>query len=237
MSRIYFHSPSGDTELRGSERKNMGYITGNILQSSVGPIDDFNGESWLRRLLPLDHWVVKSASPLKDVVGLFMRSQSETDGFVYNGQTLPMFDLALNTALFSGSDPVKLLARLHAQCEIHCYVTGENRQWLGSIIRRGRVYNIMRADQGWEDVIDLLYSRNDEPVVCSYSVCEQFPNLGCITEGHSWRNDSDAYYEASDEERWEACWKYLYSTRSDLELRPDSWGRFYFGNGLSGFDL
>jgi hypothetical protein len=167
-----------------------------------------------------------------------MRSQDEGKGFVWNGHELPMFDLALNTALFSGSDPVKLLARLHAQCEIHCYVTAENRNWLAQIMKEGRRYNIMRADQGWEDVIKFVENPTiGEPVVCSYSVCDEFPNLGSIPEDHPWSKNTDAFYDADEEEKWEVCWKHLHETRPDLELRPDNWNKFYFGNGLSGFDL
>ena len=238
MSRIYFHSPSGDTELRGSERANMGILCGNMLVASVGPISDWypDNRHWLRKLIPTDHWLQDTNNFAKSC-SLYMRSG---DGnLAWNSKILPMFDLALNTALFSGSDPVKLLARLHAQCEIHCYVTGENRQWLGSIIRQGRLYNVMRAGQGWEDVVDMLYSRNDEPVVCSYSVCEQFPNYGSVPEDHPWRlaEDSDAFYNASNKDQWKVCWNNLFNNRPDLELRPCSWNRFYFGNGLSGFDL
>ena len=138
MSRIYFHSPSGDTELRGSERANMGILCGNILSASVGsPMFDYpDHPHWLRKLLPNEHWIAKSNAGFEYACALFIRSQSGTDGFVYNGQTLPMFNLALNTALFSGSDPVKLLVRLHGQCEIHCYVVGKNRRFRRKISGR-----------------------------------------------------------------------------------------------------
>lgn len=240
MSRIYFHSPSGDAELIGSERAHMGILCGKFLKASIGPISDYypSMPHWLRELLPTDHWVVRSSNfAFRESCNLFMGEQSAKDGFVYNNQVLPMFNLALNTALFSGSDSVKLLARIHAQCEIHCYVTGENRQWIANIIKTGRLYNIMRAEQGWEDVVALLERRNNEPVVLSYSVCEEFPNMGHVPEDHPWQENTDAFYNADEKEKWEVCWKHLYETKPDLELRPDNWNKFYFGNGLSGFDL
>lgn len=239
MSRIYFHSPSmGDGELRGSERAHMGIVTGNLLVASIGPFSDYPSmPHWLRKLLPPSHWTLKSSPDFAETCKLFMRRQDENDGFVYNNQTLPMFDLALNTALFSGNDPIKLLARIHAQCEIHSYITGENRQWLADIIKRGRLYNIMRANQGWEEIIILLEARKDEPVVLSYSVCDQFPNRSCTDEDFSWGPSIDSYYDIPFNKKWEVCWEHLYNNHPDLELRPDSWDKFYFGNGLSGFDL
>jgi hypothetical protein len=105
--------------------------------------------------------------------------------------------LGLNSLIAYGSDPVILAARLHGQCEIHCYVEGPNRAWLAEIIDRGRACGIYRegdAETSWESVAALLRSRDDEPAWC----------------------------DIPDEEQWRLCLEAIRS-RDGLELRPDEW--------------
>ena len=94
----------------------------------------------------------------------------------HDGTPLRGFDLQLNTVLAFGSDPACLFARLDGQCELHAYVEAPHRAWLAAVIEAGRASGLYRVGAGWEDVVALLRSRDDEPVVTSYSVTESFPS-------------------------------------------------------------
>jgi hypothetical protein len=145
------------------------------------------------------------------------------------------FDAALNTACAIGNDQVRLMARLHGQCEVHAFVVGQNRAWLAAIIRRGRETGVFRADQGWESVAELLASRDDCPVVTSYSVTRQFPN----PEIAGWVDDEDGegFYRLSDAERWRRALEGLTAAGGGLEMKPEDWSQFYFGDGVNGFHI
>lgn len=151
-------------------------------------------------------------------------------------QTFDLFDCCLNTALTIGGDQLKLAARLHGQCEIHCYVEGKNRKWLSDIIEKGLGQVFRKETQGygkgWEDVISLLRERDDCPVVTSYSVTDSFPNQ-FIT------NYSRKKWEKLDEDaKWDVSVKALRKQMDGLlELTPDNWSQYYFGEELNGFDL
>jgi hypothetical protein len=114
--------------------------------------------------------------------------------FVVGGNRLGVSNVALNTALVAGSPAIQLAAKLDSWCESHAWVDGPDRAWLADIIDDGLRAGIFRrgfwfpsevrgpkdnwSDQGWGEVLELLRSRDDEPVVTSYSVCESFPNAG-----------------------------------------------------------
>ncbi len=118
------------------------------------------------------------------------------DGFPIDvaGHRLHTGDVERNTALVAGSDTVALAAKITGWCENHCWVEGPDRAWMADLIdtaldagiyRHGLWYadtpngpNDRWSDQGWGDVTALLRSRDDEPVVLSYSVTETFPNPG-----------------------------------------------------------
>ena len=107
------------------------------------------------------------------------------------GVRLHTGDVELNTALVAGSDPIRLAAKIHGWCEAHAWVDGPDREWMAGIIEDGLATGIYRRTlpapsgdtrpphtQGWEDVLGLLRESADGPVVMSYSVCDDFPNLG-----------------------------------------------------------
>lgn len=255
MSRVYFHSPSTPAaELRGSERAYAGMLCSSLALSVIEP-DGFDTEKRLRAWLPADHYLHGTAAPH------FARSWATAfrvgDGplIVRDGEPLDVFGLTLNTAIVLGNDAVRFLARLHGQCEIHGFVEGPNRAWLADIIAAGRASGIYRADQGWEAVATLLTSRNDEPVVMSYSVCEQFPHAGVGNWMPPWPDGvprdwgkltdeqqrereqrQEAWYELPRDEQWARS---LAGIRADawLELKPSHWADYRFGHNLSAFDL
>lgn len=141
------------------------------------------------------------------------------------GHRLHSSNLDLNTALVAGSDPVRLAAKIHGWCEIHCWVEGPDREWLAGLIDEGLEAGIYRrglwysdvpdgprdkwSSQGWEEVQALLREAADGPVVLSYSVCDQFPNPRTHPawpgrEVESWDDYSDD--EKAAVEDWQERW-------------------------------
>lgn len=238
MSRIYFHSEHDTAELRGSERAYMGVLCNDLMLGTLG--DLYYAKEWLIPLMPPGHYALTDHRGPESGLSLFLRGMDSA--LIVDGKRVETWLVSLNTAWVLGGDPLRLLARLHGQCEIHCWVEGVNRKWLASIMREGRKSGLCREDQGWEAVADLLESRDDCPVVCSYSVCEQFPNYGCLPDDHPLKTREDEarhddFYELPPAEAWQACMAGLRAQGSGLELRPDKWADFRFGTGHSAFTL
>ncbi len=232
MSSIYFHSTNRYryAALRGSERVYFGMLFSNITWAVL----EFVAEDWgreralLRKVFPPGHYAHNSAN--------FQESakQSLSVGstpIILNGKEIEILPLVLNTAYTMGSEPIKLAARLHGQCEIHAYVKGENRQWLANIIRQGRKTKIFRDGMGWDSVIALLEEGNDSPIVTSYSGCEEFPNYGY------WEGIKKEWQDLSFAERFDKCFSNLEKSGGGLELKPDNWGTFYFRDGFDANQL
>lgn len=229
MSRIYFHSIYGDAEVSGRERAHFGGICSDLLASAIGPIFDHEGNpSWTRKLVPPGHYLHSEKDRYERSFGTMLRVGH---GDIFDTGADP-FTLSLNTALAVGGDPLRLAARIHGQCEIHCWVDGENRDWLAGIIEQGRLSNLFRKDSGWEQVIALLREENAGPVVLSYSVCDQFPNQHVAEMG-------DDFYELTDDRKWEIALAKLKARNEGLELTPKNWEwpDFYFSPKITGFDL
>jgi hypothetical protein len=249
VSRIYFHSQDGTAELRGSERAHMGILCCDMFIASLGEIWDWkDNRSWTRELFPAGHYVLKAG---REFNGPSYAQCCETylrvgdAEILLGGKPVSGWTIGLNTALAMGNQVIKLFARLHGQCEIHCFVRGENRAWLSDIMAEGLLEGICRRDQGWEDVIQLLRSTDKLPVVCSYSVCRQFPNAavaltlfaGFLDEAER-DEDREAAFERFDElpasERWALAYVKLHPS---LELQPDNWDAYRFGDLPNGFQL
>jgi hypothetical protein len=224
----------------------MGGFIGNLFEVSLGlGMDDDtpSSPSIYRGLLAQGHYLhgihgKQFTESLKCALSVMMG-----EVFRVEGKPVNLFSAQLNTALNIGGDEVKLMARLHGQCEIHCYVEGANRDWLAGIIERGIKIGLFREaedwETGWSNVITLLRSRNDCPVVTSFSVCEQFPNPGVadweapVVDGEkNW----DAWYDLPSEKQWELSLQGLRAQPS-LEMKPDNWKDYYFRDAVDGFGL
>lgn len=245
MSRIYFHSPSRESEVRGSERALMGHYVSDLFEMALGVSDyDFPPDNphVLRSILDPSHYAAKATgAEFARSLSTALRVGFDSSILVVDGSPINLFSAALNTAIVMGSDPIILSARLHGQCEIHTYVEGKNRGWLAGIMERGRASGVFRSDEGWESVIEHLRERDDEPVVTSYSVCHQFPSASAS----GWKPDKvnedgdgdwDAYYDLSSEERWRMGMEAL-RAKSYMEMTPDNWTSYYFNDGETGFTL
>lgn len=236
MSRVYFHSPSADNELSGIERHYAAVMTHDLAIACLRSTCD---RRLLERMVPSDSPIISRGKGMLEDDWWTMFSSwlqsSFSDSYFYVGdKRYDGWMLTLNTALVAGSDAVKWLTYLHASCEIHGYVEGPHRAWLAGIIEQGRKDRVLRADVGWEGVINLLRLHDDEPVVMSYSVTAQFPNHDIA----GWKDacDGDDWYKLPEAEQWDRALTALRWQRG-LDLHPDMWGTRGFGGGESFFDL
>jgi len=233
MSAIYFVSERREVVLRGNERALFGQWCSDLLWLPLQSLmDTWHPEkSEILNYLPANSYARQTPSEMS----LKLYLTSLMSGSIWlDGKEYDCFSLALNSALVAGSDPIKLGARLHGQCEIHAYVEGPNRMWLADMIVAGRRKNIFRPDMGWENVRDLLVESNRGPVVTSYSVCEGFPNAHIA--GWETNNDYDDWYDLPDDEKWKLALEGLHATE-ERELSPETWDTFYFTHGMDGFRL
>lgn len=236
MSRVYFHTQDhGTAELRGSERAWMGCLINDMMLAAIGPLR--HARDWLLPMIPADHYLhsvpdfERSAATAMTVGDLTLRGPTGD---------IDIWSLALNTAMDIGGDEIKLFARLHGQCELHCYIEGakDKRRYAG-IIAEGLKKGLMRKGVGWESVATLLREAGEHPVVCSYSVCDSFPNFGMLPAGHplKQRDDEDRwdeFYKIPEAEKWDLCMPTL---REDHGLRLEYRNNIRFMHGISVFGL
>lgn len=212
MSRVYFHSPSGTAELLGAERAHAGLTAQRI---ALGAVDAFHNHERLRELINPAHDMARADTSGEMIRWAFWFDQALTVNdaslplLTYRGHPIDAFSLILNTAIAVGSDPVKVLARIHGQCELHGYIEGPNRAWLADLIDQGLADGVMRRTLrgrplGWDDVTAFLRARNDEPVVMSDSSGDMFPNEDVA----EWRppagTDLRPDWAAEDPDEWAA---------------------------------
>lgn len=250
MSRIYFHSEHGEAEVSGCERALFGCYCSDALLGALGlnRYPDKGLAESIERLLVSPRADYVRLNPAQYLATfLSVASGGEVFDLGERGQ-VTVFAVALNTLLATASDSMALAARIHGQCELHCYVEGPNRDWLARLISNGRSAGIFRRDMGWEAVAELLASRDDGPVVLSYSVCVSFPDR-IVTEWEppppSAEDDDDgeradeAWAALPDDERWRLSMDGLRARRGGAELRPDQWAwpDYYFEKPVNAFHV
>lgn len=241
MSRIYFHAKDGGSEVRGSERAHAGCLSNDI---GIGLL--LARCRWGTELARVCAALSDGRYPVRDEQSLRLMLSVDAAEAVFklaDGTTAQAWLVILNTCLRVGSRPVRLLTRLHAQCEIHAWVDGPNRGWLAEIIEEGRRDGLMRADSGWESTIEMLRG-GEGPVVTSYSVTDQFPNAHIADWEPPVGEDDDedepnwdGWCDLPNDERWDLSMAALRAKDTGLELRPEDFDTFHFGVGITAFDL
>jgi hypothetical protein len=244
VSGIYFHSQSEpDVVVSGRERAAFSIYAADAMLAALGLQQRHASIDWVRavgRLLRPEPSPTTLASAQYLATHLAVAYGPKFD--LGDGRTVDVWACALNTLIASGSDPMILAARLHGQCEMHAYVVGRQREWLSGIIGRGLETGIFREEMGWEAVRALLRQRSDEPVVTSYSVCEQFPNSGVAREGRAWcptpGGEGDEWYDLDAAQQWQLAWEGLLRSDPDrwLELGP-RWREYHFGPALTAYHV
>jgi hypothetical protein len=227
MSRVYFHTPSNTAEILGAERAFAACIVESLGAALLCSYVEALGFSTLYREPGLLRVAMGDGRTALRVAG----------------QNLDGWQVLLNTAIAAGSDPVRFLARMHAQCEIHGWIAGEDRAWLADIIRTGLKDGVMRETLrersiGWPGIIELLEANSTEPVVMSYSVCDRFPSMTAWDPGV----DDDGYPLPEVEAAWEAMtvaerFAACMPSESTLRITPSNLRTQGFGHGMSAFDV
>lgn len=229
MSRIYFHSIDGDAEVKGSGRAYFGVLIGDLALAVLQP-NEYVGDRY-KKILPVDSYVaVSDDRNFEHNFRLWFSVGGDEKIFAMGGKNIDTFGIALNTAYAVGSDPIKLAARIHGQCELHCYVEGSNRAWMSGIIKDGLKHKIYRAGEGWEEVITLLEKASDSPVVLSFSGGDSFPNQS-VADYHN-----DDWYDLPESQRWEMAMVGIRG-KHRLEISPDDWRDYKFSHGITAFDV
>lgn len=158
-------------------------------------------------------------------------------------------DLEANTALVAGSDVIRLAAKFAFWGWQHAFIEGEDRAWLADLCEQGLRTGIFRwgmwyvdrvcdglpedqpdrkwAKQGWEGVLEFLRARDDEPVVLSYSVDDDFPNPG-IAGWEPPPMPAGWMPDWADDEQGRAEWEQSYPSEDDQleyyrECAGDRW--------------
>lgn len=177
------------------------------------------------------------------------------------GHRLSTSNIELNTALAVGTDVVALAAKIHGWCETHCYIEGVDREWVADIIDEGLSIGIYRqglwydadyhqtawerrentnkkwVEQGWDEVTKLLRSRNDEPVVLSYSVTDSFPDEMYATDFVRTDEEDERWYDLSSEERWALALSGLRTQKPWARISPQTLRSVTFHAGVTIYDL
>jgi hypothetical protein len=257
MSKIYFHSKDcDDAEVHGSERAYMSCIINDLTLSVLSDYlksDHRNPKAQIVNFIKNPnnlYFINYDNNQFEESFKMSFKSGIGNMTFLHNDKEINSFALSLNTAFSLGSDVIQLMARLHAQCEVHTYIKPENFHWMARIIDKGLKLNILRKDQGWESVVTLLET-SKEPIVTSFSVCEQFPSAElanwytceafgnkdeCICEDqenceyHDWD-------EVDFKEQWELSLEKLENKNGCLELTPNGWEGYFFDQNISAFDI
>lgn len=238
MSRIYFATRDDEVELRGAERHWLGFIAEAPGLQVLVPSDPSRLDRLVARFRP----VPTRALDERSLRTMLRVGWEDTRIELPDGSTGSVFEILLNTALAAGSDPVRLGARLHGQCERHAWFAAEDRAWAAGIIDAGRASGIFRKDMGWEGVAEFLRGPSPGPVVTSYSVTEGFPALSLVLDagmGPEPHLDVDFWWDAfSRHARWDLSFKALSESRGGFQITPANLAEYdYFGSGLNAYDV
>ena len=242
MSSIYFSTMEHKAAVSGAERALMGVLCSSMAIAGLGSFKYNNTKlEWFLSMLPSEHYLNHQPYNIIDESIRLFLSQGFDDIplTLSTGDKVGIFPTMLNTAILLGSDAVKLAARLHGQCEIHCYIEEANKEWVKGLIEDSLACKIFREGLGWEkprydhyvSVLDLLSMKDTGPVVCHYSVTDSFPNSALV------EMEEEVFDQLSDDERWDLCLQELRKQSAGLEISPADWGGFRYSPGYTFFDL
>ena len=256
---IWFRSPHGTVVVGGCEWWGLRTVLADLAAAML----DLDDEATMRRLtslLPSDHRLcidyvrgARSPQPWRSVVTAHFRDSFSADEpglLAFNGRPIDTMPLVLNTALRVGGDALRLAARVCGQAAVHGWVDGPHRAWLAEKIQdaldvgvfasrqetdtREPAFMIYHVPTRWDEVIELLRSRDDEPVVMTTG--NGFPDSAVQDLYHLPEYaEFSAHTESPD--RWQAAVGDLRAGSPSLELRPDTWESVSLGHGLSVLDL
>lgn len=297
-TRVYFHTPTAQAELHGSERAWLERLTNGVTEAAW----DFDGMNGLERAVELVsmapdpdpddleddylHTLQTRMREAKDQVDRNTTVIREGGRMDYEagrqfisvlknclqGQGIPIEvadarlltgGIGMNTALFAGSDPVRLAAKIHGWCQQFCWFDGPDRAWLADLIDTGLDAGLYRrgvrredpssgevkwCSQGWEDVQELLRSRDDEPVVLSYRFVTEYMPAWPAGEPARWDALTDeqraererlqeSWYDLDPAEQWEQGMRWLKALRPWAQITPENLATTTFGPPVTIYHL
>lgn len=274
------HSPTQRITVPGPRMHHIGAYCVRLCASALG-LDLFqlylDDPDQLKRLLPPGAPPLTVDTPQDFYQAMVDYLLFSTDGLLHptTGQYIDTREVILNTALVSGSDPVRLLVRLDGGGGRNLYVEGPNRNWLATVVEEGLDSGVLQRfrgqgdeESGWAELGAFLRSRDDEPVVVSRGEGDDaFPNAPfgapfvplsvarSSTVGWAptpgvrpdWPGEEEALWlqwKAAVWERLSLADQWAYALRGlrqfeshELELRPESWRTYRFGDGYNAFQL
>jgi len=243
MSHVSFHSlGQPDLEIGGTERAHAAVVTSRIAASLLDLRSDHDDAPRRRVLSMLRPERVAGSHWERDPEALLGLGFGRRDTLQWRGRPVSGLELALNTALAVGSDPLRLLARLHGQCEIHAHVAPEDRAWLAGVVDEGADSGVLRHTRlgnysTWRDLAAWLRGGASH-VVTSYSVCRSFPDSDLVVDVPHTSDDYEsavaAFFAQPERDQWARCLPRLHPT---LRMGPADWRTYRFGHRLTVLDL
>jgi hypothetical protein len=181
MSNIRFCTQHDDhlgVVVQGSERAHGLEVAIDASLRVLGADTDTGVNRLLQQgVLPRDAtaFTAFGKSPVDALAG-WMRDLLGFNAVTIGGETVPVAHAVLNTAAVEGPDAVAFLARLHGSVEDRIWVDADDVEWFATLLDFGRAAGILRADVGWEAVIDRVATATG-PVVISSSQGREFPDM------------------------------------------------------------
>lgn len=250
MSYHRFQDPRGSAHLRGTERPWLLHL---IHAHAHHVLLEHPDASDLARtlfdLLPPSHELreiplSRVTSPRRWLDGYARQLQNiifDDPIVTHRGHQIRPLTLLLNTAMDTGSEPLRLAARLIGQSEINTWVDGPNRVWLADVVAEGLKSGTYRSGRGWEEVQNFLRAHDDHPTVVSFS--DTFPTW-CTARLRT--ADGEYLHDDVAVETWEGLtpaeqWTHgiedLRSRATDLLEMTPNWANYRFAPTVSLSDL
>lgn len=172
--------------------------------------------------------------------------------FLLNGEEISKVALQHNSALQWGNPPVQIAARFHALGwkHPHPYCEPEDRAWLADLIEQALDARTLDPAFGWNEVVALLRSASEGPVVMTYQIFlhRRFPDTDTLvferagiplTADIPWETvyqpAIDAWEALSREERWEYGMTYIRQT-PEIRISPETLA-MRVDHGMSGVEF
>lgn len=90
---------------------------------------------------------------------------------------------------------------------------------------------------GWEQLCAFLRANSREPVICSYSVCEQFPGLHVLTEfSRKVETTAEEWKDFDEQRQWTLAFGAL-RQRRDTRLSAETLYRRFSSDDGSKYDI
>ena len=225
MSHISFNSSDGDVaEVRGTEVAYLSILFADLALGCFGVNDlDPNAFNAVHQFLPPNSgkYVVDPSQPgsIHERLQVWLYSAKSLQ---VDGQVIPVWPVLLNTIASIGNDSMRALAFIFGTSTEYGWIRGQHGPWLADLLETARKSNILRANAGWEDVIELLRDNKTGPIVLNHSTNYDFPNIDLLPNDTPIRATFD---QLSRDERWSIATGHLVPTQ---ELSPATIGEIRY---------